>query len=425
MVEPKSLQFDDGAIAAIRAVLTARGTLALRADRRAIHVATHAEEAIRDLLALASEHHISIRSRSGPLDRRWPFRSDGEQEPLADDERTIYIDLRPWDGVVEHAVDDFVVRVRAGTAVAKLQERLALHRQWLPMDPPLAGELTIGEAVSRNEFGPYRTLHGGIREHLIGARFVPMGGGVTLKTGGMVVKAATGFDLHRLQVGALETLAIGVEFTFRLKPLPDGTRTLDRTFPSRAEAFSCAMALRERPMAPAALFVAEAPQRLPRVVVRYEGPDEAVAEAAEGAARALGMTPTASDATAHWIDAAREEWLRRTGGEKRCAVRITCRPSQIEKMTHEAARMLDSLGAQPSCFAHPGVAFADLWCSAEPDDPREWLQRLRTQMAASGGGTARMRWPLDLLSAPQGHLDRRLKEVADPQSLLNPGTVGP
>jgi len=420
MVDSKSAQFDDGAIAAIRAVLTARGTLALRADRRALHVATHAEESIRDLLTLASEHHISIRTRSGPLDRRWPFRGDGDQEPLAADERTIYLDVRPWDGIVEHAVDDFVVRARAGMSVAKLQERLALHRQWLPLDPPLAGELTIGEAVSRNEFGPYRTLHGGIREHLIGARFVPMGGGVTLKTGGIVVKAATGFDLHRLQVGALETLAIGVEFTFRLKPLPDGARTLELECPSRSEAYERALALRERAMAPAVLFVFETPQKPPRVVVRYEGPEEALADAAAGAARELGMSEVSPDAAAQWLAIAREEWLRRNGGEKRCAIRITCRPSRLEKVTHEVAHQLQELGAPPSCVAHPGVAFADLWCAAEPGDSKEWLQRLRARVAACGGGTVRMRLPIDLLGDSSGSLDARLKAVADPRMLLNP-----
>ena len=60
---------------------------------------------------------------------------------------------------------------------------------------------------------------------LLGVAVMTMDGKRT-KAGGRVVKNVTGYDLNKLYIGSLGTLAIIVELTCKLHPLPPGELTL-------------------------------------------------------------------------------------------------------------------------------------------------------------------------------------------------------
>ena len=50
---------------------------------------------------------------------------------------------------------------------------------------------------------------------------VLVGDGTVARSGGRLVKNVTGFDLHRLHVGARGTLGAILEVSLRLRPLPE------------------------------------------------------------------------------------------------------------------------------------------------------------------------------------------------------------
>lgn len=130
------------------------------------------------------------------------------------------VDLSAFNRILGHTPEDMTVTVEAGVTLAALQSALAQRGQWLPIDPPQAGRLTIADLISTNASGPRRHGFGTIRDHLIGLQ-VALAGGRLIRSGGRVVKNVAGFDLLKLFVGAHGTLGVIVEATFKLLPLPE------------------------------------------------------------------------------------------------------------------------------------------------------------------------------------------------------------
>ncbi|NQU11305.1 FAD-binding oxidoreductase [bacterium] len=122
--------------------------------------------------------------------------------------------------MIQHAPDDLTVTVTAEVTLAALQQELAKRGQWLPVDPPGAGDLTIRALIDANASGPRRFGFGTIREQLLGLR-VCLPDGRELRAGGQVVKNVAGYDLCKLFVGAHGRLGAIHEATFKLRPLPE------------------------------------------------------------------------------------------------------------------------------------------------------------------------------------------------------------
>ena len=80
-------------------------------------------------------------------------------------------------------------------------------RQRLMLDPPQGARATIGGVVATAASGPLRTRFGTPRDLVIGASFV-LSDGTVGRSGGKVVKNVAGFDVAKLLVGSLGTLAV-------------------------------------------------------------------------------------------------------------------------------------------------------------------------------------------------------------------------
>ena len=129
-------------------------------------------------------------------------------------------------GIVEYEPSEFTFTALAGTPVREIVAALAERGQYLPFDPPLmeAGA-TLGGTVAAGLSGPGRFRFGGLRDFILGARFVD-GEGRLLRVGGKVVKNAAGFDLPKFFVGSLGRFGALAEITFKVFPRPAATRTL-------------------------------------------------------------------------------------------------------------------------------------------------------------------------------------------------------
>ena len=121
-----------------------------------------------------------------------------------------------------HAIDDYPARdmtitVQPGVTIQTLQDALAVENQWLPIDVPNPERATVGGMIAANVSGSHRFGYGTIRDYLIGIQFLT-DDGVEVKGGGRVVKNVAGYDLMKLQVGALGTLGVITQATFKVKP---------------------------------------------------------------------------------------------------------------------------------------------------------------------------------------------------------------
>ncbi|MEE8443550.1 MAG: FAD-binding oxidoreductase, partial [Dehalococcoidia bacterium] len=97
---------------------------------------------------------------------------------------------------IEHAPGDMTVTVGAGSTLESLQETLEKEGQWLPLDPPLAPQRTVGGILATGLTGPLSLAYGTTRDMVLGMKVAGTDGIIT-KSGGKVVKNVTGFDVTK------------------------------------------------------------------------------------------------------------------------------------------------------------------------------------------------------------------------------------
>jgi len=135
-------------------------------------------------------------------------------------------DVSAYSGIVAYEPKELVLTVRAGTPLAEVEAALSAQRQMLPFEPPhFAGGATIGGIVATGLSGPRRPYAGSVRDFVLGTRIVN-GKGEDLNFGGRVIKNVAGYDVSRLMTGALGTLGVITEVSFKVLPRPPVEATL-------------------------------------------------------------------------------------------------------------------------------------------------------------------------------------------------------
>lgn len=131
--------------------------------------------------------------------------------------------------IIEYPARDMTITVEAGIRVEELRQVLARERQRLAVDVPQAHRAALGGAIATNTSGPGRFGLGTFRDYVIGISAVD-GVGRLFSAGGRVVKNVAGYDLCKLLIGSLGTLACITQVTLKLRPLPECRRVLWATF---------------------------------------------------------------------------------------------------------------------------------------------------------------------------------------------------
>ena len=128
-------------------------------------------------------------------------------------------------GIESHQPAEMIVRVRAGTTVAALNDVLAEGGQMVPLDPADPRRATVGGVLAVGHSGRRRLRYGALRDCVLEVTFVSSSGQL-IRAGGPVVKNVTGYDLCRLLVGSLGTLGLLAEVVLRCYPQPAAARWL-------------------------------------------------------------------------------------------------------------------------------------------------------------------------------------------------------
>jgi len=329
------------------------------------------------------------------------------------------VGLRKLKRIIAYEPGDLVVTVQAGAKLTELQSELAKRNQWLPLDPPYA-EATIGGILATNSSGPRRYGYGTIRDHLLGTRTVGADGVVT-RSGGRVVKNVTGFDLHKLHVGAFGTLGIVTEVSFKLRPRPDVTAAFVFPCASVEEAYALCMRVYESKLRPVALEALDG--RLKHII--------------DGAALAIiGVEGTRPVLDRHYRelrdmapklgymegDRAEPLWnaLRKLPEALKDYVRLRAgaKPNELRRLLPQAPTWIS---------AGTGIARVDLEPAA---DLHFSVRRMADKAASLGGYIVAESAPLDMPNRdklPWGPADaplmKNIRYMRDPKKILNPGRV--
>lgn len=319
--------------------------------------------------------------------------------------------LKKVAGVLEYDPQEYTFTALAGTPVQKVKTLLASENQYLPFDPPLAAKgATLGGTVAAGLSGPGRYRFGGVRDFLLGVRFIS-GEGQLITGGGKVVKNAAGFDFPKLMVGSLGQFGVLIELTFKVFPLPERYATLQIDMASMAEAVN---AMNKLAMAPFDLSCLELSPPA-RLNVRVGGLAEALPERLEritAFVQQSGEVLEGDAETAFWETASNFAWLP----EGQSLVKIPLNPRSIINL--EAA--LSSLDVAPTRRYSVGGNL--LWLGWPDSLEKRMLDKLLydqnvSALALTGD------WGYPLLGKRHGNLfEERVRSVLDPDDLfsLNP-----
>lgn len=185
------------------------------------------------------------------------------------------IDTTGLDRVVDHSQADLTATVEAGITLERLASVLGESGQLIPLDPFGGPGHTVGGALAGGLSGPLRLRYGSPRDYLVGLR-VALPDGRLVRSGGRVVKNVSGYDMQKLHLGALGSLGIIVEASFKLFPRPFTDRTVEtrpHSLPELLEASARALSM---PMPPVALEVLSAGAGGWRALARFAGTGGAV-----------------------------------------------------------------------------------------------------------------------------------------------------
>lgn len=136
------------------------------------------------------------------------------------------LDVSAYAGIIAYEPKELVLTVRAGTKLSEIEIALAAENQMLAFEPPqFSSSATIGGTVATGLSGPRRATAGAVRDFVLGARIIS-GKGEDLRFGGRVIKNVAGYDVSRLMTGAMGTLGVLLDFSFKVLPKPADEVTL-------------------------------------------------------------------------------------------------------------------------------------------------------------------------------------------------------
>ncbi|MCW3001365.1 MAG: linked oxidase domain protein [Conexibacter sp.] len=259
------------------------------------------------ILAIDSVEAVQEAVRSGP--RVLPAGGGSKpalSTPAHDD--VVVLDVSGLRGILEYDPAELTFTAMAGTPVAEVSAALAEHGQYLPFDPPLAAAgATLGGVVAAGTSGPNAFRHGGVRDFVIGVRFVE-GTGRLVAGGGKVVKNAAGFELPKLMVGSIGRLGVMVQLSFKVFPRPRATTTLVFDLGDPAAALAALAKVARGPIAADALDLAPGG----RLLVRLGGDAATLTARSERCGVIVGSEPQRLEGdqdVATWDDAAELAWV--------------------------------------------------------------------------------------------------------------------
>ncbi len=328
----------------------------------------------------------------------------------------VALDLNRLDARVEYEPADLTVTVEAGMELDRLASILREHGQMLPLGTFRDPRTTIGGVLATNLHSPgFHHMYGAARDLCIGMT-VALSGGEIVKSGGRVVKNVAGYDMAKLHIGALGTLGVILQASFKVVPEPAASASgvvlgdreaLEKALQALLEA---RLALRS------ASLTREASKGAWRLSVGFAGSEAAV----ERSQREFRAIADDSEENAP-LDAVSRAYAAVQNDP------VLVRAITPTAQTAAIAQYLTDAGA--SVVSEPTLGSAHgSWADDAAVDAGT-IASLRRRAVQAGGALVIERAPIELKRAagvwgePRADfaLMRRLKEQLDPAGTLNPG----
>ena len=336
------------------------------------------------------------------------------------------VSLARMNRIVDYEPADMTIVAEAGLTLGALNTQTSQHRQRLPCDPPHPELASLGALVSAAKSGPLRLSQGGVRDLLIGIRFVGHDGRLA-HGGGRVVKNVAGYDLMKVMTGAFGTLGIITETVFKVLPVPEHYLLAISSFDDESDALLAARR-------------AEEAASLNHVDVLSASLGDKFARAGRSVVLAgFGGSRTEVDFYRAHVSNALKRNTQMLTGEDAFAHYQRLRDldfadaavvAQLAVLPADLPRCLSASGAQ--FRAHVATGVAQIFLGSEQSDQEVFKTVARwREMAHEGHGHLRIlaarptvRANLEMFDRPPEpalRLMRRVKLTFDPKNIFNPG----
>ena len=406
-------------------------------------------EEISELMKYANENIIPIIPRGS---------GTGLVAGVVPTEDSIILSTERLNKIIDLDKKNYTITCEAGVTLEKLIETLEEDSDlFFPIHPGDEGA-TLGGMVINNAGGAKAVKHGVMRNHVRGVKFITPTGEI-MKLGGKTLKNVAGSDLLHLIIGSEGTLGIISEVTLSVEPEPEFQATLLVGFNERKSAISAVPELMktgnkplaveyiERDMAEMAadhlgetwplnkgevdlmIVLAENDQdllynqamRIEEICQEFGSVESVIAERKEDQESILTIrsnidTATKKEDLADDVDAA-------------------VPPAYIDEFLNDLLEIFNEYDAKLSAYGHAADGNLHIYIYKEDGHIPEYYQELKerfyktalkyggTIAAEHGiGKTKKADLPLQL-NEFEINLMRKIKNVFDPNNIMNPDTI--
>jgi D-lactate dehydrogenase (cytochrome) len=401
------------------------------------------------VLAYANEHGIPV----------VPFGAGTSLEGhVIPTEGGISLDLARMTRIEIHP-GDLSATAEPGVTRSALNRRAGEYGLQFPVDP--GADASLGGMAATNASGTTTVRYGGMRAHVLALEVV-LADGTVVRTGSRAFKTSAGYHLTSLFVGSEGTLGVITELTLRLHGIPDYTIAARATFPDLDAAVRAAVAivgsgvavtrvelLDEFTLRACNSYIESSYAEAPSLFLEFAGTEAGVTGEAEAAGEICAAEDCSSFEFEREEEARNRLWRARhevafalaAASPPGCKFKATdvCVPlSELPGAVRHARGLVEERGIEASIIGHVGDGNYHVGFAVDPGDAEaiaaaEQVNHEIVEYALARGGTSTGEHGIGLgkigyLEQEHGDLVplmRGIKQLLDPNGILNPGKILP
>jgi glycolate oxidase len=374
----------------------------------------------------------------------------------------VLLSMERFNSILEIDEQNLQARVQSGVITEVFMNAVEEKGLYYPVDPSSKGSCFLGGNVAHGSGGPRVVKYGTIREYILNLKVV-LPTGEIIWTGANTLKFASGYNLTQLFIGSEGTLGIVTEIVVKLIPKPAQNVLLLASFTSNEQACEAVSAIFRAGITPSAVEFMERKgvewvmkndgvvfdlkdNVAALLLIELDGPSlDALYEIGGQLNEVLENYQCIDVLFADTATQKEELWrMRRT-----MAVSVKANSVYKEEDTVVPRAALPQLiagikriglayGFESICYGHAGDGNLHVNILKGSMSDEDWQHKLKMgiaeifELTVSLGGTLSGEHGIGLVQKEYMHLKfsevhlnlmRHIKQVFDPQGILNPGKI--
>jgi len=195
------------------------------------------------LLKICNEHHVPVTPRGGGTGL-----SGGALPVYAG----VLLSMEKFKAIIDIDTENLQAIVEPGVITEEFMNAVAENGLLYPIDPSSKGSCFIGGNVAHGSGGPRVVKYGTIREYILNLEVV-LPTGEVIWTGANTLKYASGYNLTQLMIGSEGTLGVVTKIVTKLIPRPTQNVLMMASFTKNEDACAAVSAIFRAGITPSAL----------------------------------------------------------------------------------------------------------------------------------------------------------------------------